>query len=196
MSKTNRAPFSLGRPTRPRRPGSLAWALVFAAAPVAAQDAELRRCRAIADATARLACYDALPLAAPAARAGAPATPPAAPTAAAAAAGSVAPPAAPAAPRGAAPPSRVGEAAFGLPRAPSPDNPDAIDSRIPGVFDGWEPNTKFRLANGQLWQIADGSRAHLDLKDPRVRIRKSGVSSALYMEIEGQSLLPRVRRLE
>ena len=48
------------------RTASLLATLVVAALPAAANDDGLKRCRTIPEATARLACYDAIPMAAPA----------------------------------------------------------------------------------------------------------------------------------
>jgi hypothetical protein len=42
--------------------------------------------------------------------------------------------------------------------------PEAVESRIAGRFDGWEPGMKIRLENGQVWQVSDGSR-----QAPRMR---------------------------
>jgi hypothetical protein len=98
-------------------------------------------CRGIADATARLACYDALPLPAgsdAAAKSQAVTPAPSAPAAAAA----VAAPAATAA--------QQAQQEFGLP----PKTPRAelqnIESYIPGHFEGWEPRMRITLANGQV----------------------------------------------
>ena len=54
---------------------SLSLTLALLAWPAAADETALRRCRTLADAPARLACYDALPLAAPAVAATPAATP-------------------------------------------------------------------------------------------------------------------------
>ena len=59
---------------------SLSLTLALLAWPAAADETALRRCRTLADAPARLACYDALPLAAPAAAATPASTPPVAAT--------------------------------------------------------------------------------------------------------------------
>lgn len=138
---------------------------------LAATDADLRRCRGVADERARLACYDALvPAAAPAAGGATPS----------AAGATTAPAAAP-------------DSSFGLPQRTDPL--DAIESNIPGRFDGWEPNTRLTLANGQVWQISDGSRGVYRLDSPKVRIRK-GVLGSFFLEIEGQNQSPRVRRVQ
>ena len=129
----------------------------------------LRRCRALADDAARLACYDAI----------------ATPAAAAAAAPGAAPATAPA--------GGPSAARFGLPEEPSPV--DRIESRIAGRFEGWGPRDRIRLANGQVWQVADDSRGAYWLDSPRVVVRRGALGSFL-LEIEGVRALVRVRRIE
>jgi len=97
-------------------------------------------------------------------------------------------PAATAAPQAAAPER------FGLPRVSTEPKLDVIESRIPGRFQGWGPNSRIELANGQVWQVTDDSRGVYDLDNPKVSIRR-GVLGAFYLEIEGQSRSPKVRRL-
>jgi len=87
-------------------------------------------------------------------------------------------------------------ALFGLEnRRQPPSVPDAIDSSVPGRFDGWQGNSRIRLSNGQVWEIRDGSQASYDLRDPKIRIVR-GMSGTFFMEIEGVSQIPRVRRVE
>lgn len=157
---------------------ALAGAAVAFAGLAQANDAALESCRQESVAAQRLACYDAIPTRQPAAAGPAPVVP--------AAAGAVAPAAAPA-PAAAA--SR-----FGLPdpRAPSGE---AVESRISGRFEGWGPNTRFTLANGQVWAVEDGSNAALWLDSPAVRVRR-GFAGAYYMEVAGTNRSPRVRRLQ
>lgn len=153
------------------------WMLMLPGAALAA-DPTLQQCRAIPDAAARLACYDALPLSASPAPAAAPAS-------------AAAP--APAAPQAAAPET---PAQFGLVReaAPVVDLP-SIESTIPGHFDGWYPNRRVRLANGQVWQVADGSSRVYDLDNPKVTIRR-GVLGAFYLDLSVDNWSIRVRRVE
>jgi hypothetical protein len=125
----------------------------------------LRRCRALADDAARLACYDAIAT-------------PAAATAAAAAPS----------PAGSLPTAR-----FGLPEEPPPV--DRIESRIEGRFEGWGPRGRIRLANGQVWQVADDSRGAYWFDSLRVVVRR-GALGGFLLEIEGVRALVRVRRLE
>ena len=113
----------------------------------AADDGALRQCRALTDAAARLACYDALPLAAPST------------------VSATVPPAAAAAPA----------AAFGL--LPPEEKVQEITSTIPGLFDGWGPRSLIRLANGQVWQVTDDSRGVYALRDPKVRVKRASMGS-------------------
>jgi len=157
----------------------------------AADTAALLRCRQETDSLLRLRCYDAIPL--PAAASGTAPTPtPAAAAPASSASGS----AVTTAPAAAAVPSSTA-AQFGLENRPQPQQQavDSVESSIPGRVDGWERNTRFKLANGQVWEIRDGSRAAYDLRDPKVRIVR-GFSGSFFMEIEGASQTPRVRRVE
>lgn len=147
---------------------SLLIALLLAQFPsaVLADDDSLRRCRALAADTARLACYDAIALA------------PAAVAAAVAPAGSAA----------AAPAAR-----FGLPEGP--DRIERVESRIEGRFEGWRPLDRLRLANGQVWQVIDGSTGVYWLDSPRVAVRRGALGS-FVLEIEGVKPFVRVRRIE
>lgn len=137
-----------------------------------ADETGLLKCRGIGDAAARLACYDALPVGPGTGRpaAAAPAPSPAAP--------------APSAPE-----------QFGLEERRAAPVLAAIESRIPGRFDGWEPGARFRLANGQVWQVADGSSGAHWIENPKVRIRR-GALGAFYLEIEGTNRSPRVTRVQ
>ncbi len=138
-----------------------------------ADDGALRRCRGIADAAARLACYDALPLPAP---------------------GVAAATAPPVAARPAAPAREASLLErFGLEsRQPQADR---IDSHIPGLFTGWDANSQVRLANGQVWKVVDGSWLHGEWDNPKVSIRR-GMLGSFHLDIEGESRSPRVQRVK
>jgi hypothetical protein len=143
------------------------WFCAVAVA-VAADDAALQRCRDLRDAPARLACYDAIPLTSPTT--------------------STAPSAAPAA---------APAAIFGFEARPAPTAPpqtESIESAIDGPFDGWLPRGQLKLANGQVWEVTDGSTTAYNLKSPRVKLTR-GVSGTFFMAIEGVSQTPRVRRV-
>jgi hypothetical protein len=146
-----------------------------------ADDTAILRCRTITDASARLACYDALPMT------------PASGNAAKPAASPSAVPAQPPAQQPTPPPA---QAQFGLEdRNANKGAVDAIESTIPGSFEGWRANSNIRLANGQVWQISDDtSRAHY-IDNPKVRIRRGALGS-FYLEIQGTNHSPRVRRVQ
>jgi len=148
-----------------------AFVLLFLVSGAAlADDTAMRACRTVTDTAARLSCYDKIELAAtPATRAAAPAPTP--------------------------------QQAFGLPPAPmdvqkSPEKIDSIESTIVGNFDGWGPNTRFKLANGQTWRIVDGSEAVLPrTSNQKVKITRNFIGT-LFLQVEGSNNSPKVRRVE
>ena len=141
------------------------WMLLLPGAALAAEST-LPQCRSIADPSARLACYDALPLSATAGVAASQAPAPETP------------------------------AQFGLVREAAPVvELSSIESTIPGHFDGWYPNRRVRLANGQVWQVADGSTRLYELDNPKVTIRR-GVLGAYYLDLSVDNRSIRVRRVE
>ncbi|MBX3717410.1 MAG: hypothetical protein KF738_15540 [Burkholderiales bacterium] len=146
--------------------------LLAAATSALADDAGIQRCRAIKDAAARLACYDAIVVGAPAAA-----------------------PAAARAPAPAAPAAAPAKEQFGFEHKQEILKVEAIESTIPGRFEGWRANENIRLANGQVWQVVDDSRASLWMENPNVRVRR-GALGAFYLEIAGTNRSPRVRRLQ
>jgi hypothetical protein len=155
----------------------VAWALVFGSVSWAQAEASVgTRCSAVSDGTARLACYDNAfpPAAAGKAVAALPAT---ASTALAKMAES--------------------SADFGLTESRKPSALlQSVDSQIKGAFDGWEPSTRWTLANGQVWAIEDGSRsAYRQRTGPAVKLKR-GTFGGFFIEIEGVSQSPRVRRID
>jgi hypothetical protein len=160
--------------------------LLAVAGPAIADDAALLRCRTIGDVPARVACYDAIPLAGAVAATAAPsATPIVAPVAA------TAPAAKPAAPPAAT-------ATFGLSATQmrKTEEPDSLESTLLGRIDGWGPSTQFRLANGQIWRVADDSTGSVgEIENPKVKISRNALGT-MFLEIEGSKQAPRVRRLQ
>lgn len=77
---------------------------------------------------------------------------------------------------------------------PSAPVAEEVESHIIG-FDGWAPRTRFKLANGQVWQVVDDSVGNYQLKDPKVKVHRAALGSFL-MEIDGAGRQPRVRRVE
>jgi hypothetical protein len=159
---------------------------LFLSTGAVANDAELLRCGAIADSTARLACYDALTRSVREGKTPKPATAPAAAISAPAAS-------VPAAAGSALP--KQSPQQFGLEQRATKEELDAITSDIVGNFDGWEPNSRITLANGQVWQIADGTGRYVNLKSQKVRIRR-GLLGAFYIEFDGTNHSPKVRRVQ
>jgi hypothetical protein len=163
-------------------------AVACAPAAVAADTTALQRCRQMADPAVRLACYDAVDLT---------------PSGAAATTGQQAPvPVDPATQRSGptdsptGPPASAAVGLFGMEARPTAaQGLDALDSAIAGPFDGWVPRQRLRLANGQLWEISDGSQAAYKLQGPKVRITR-GMSGTFFIAIEGVAQTPRVRRIE
>ena len=153
---------------------ALACATLCAALPAHAAPATLSDCRALPDANARLACYDALPL----------------PSSTAAATQ----PVAPAAPAAAPPPAQEPAGGwFGLSRPTAAEK--EIASTVPGHFTGWHKGTVFKLANGQVWQATDDDSTYYEADDPKVTI-KPGMLGAYLLTVEGLGISLHVRRLQ
>jgi len=150
-------------------------ALVALAHPASAQpdDAGFRQCRNVGQPLARLACYDALSL------------PPARAVAA------PAPASAASSPAGRAP--APADTQFGLPAAV--ERVQTLITHYEGLFEGWRPNDRITLANGQVWQVVDDSRGVYYLKSPRVTIRK-GAFGRFVLDIDGAAQMPGVRRIQ
>lgn len=141
---------------------------VTATSAALAQDEGLRRCRTISEAAQRLACYDAL----------------APQESSRADSRNVSPQ------DGA--PLRPAER-FGLEHK-APPQASRIESHIAGTFHGWGPNSEIRLANGQVWQVVDGSTMASVWENPRISIRR-GTLGSFFLDIEGETRSARVRRV-
>lgn len=164
-----------------------------------ASDADLLRCRTIADVAGRVACYDAIPVQ-PAGRAS-PAAAAVAATAATNAANiamATATPVAATAPVPAISAAEAAEKNFGLSATQmrKPDEATFIQSTLIGRIDGWGPNTTFRLANGQTWRVSDDSSGNInEIDQPKIKITRN-LLGTIFLEIEGASQAPRVRRVQ
>lgn len=143
----------------------MVWALCGPAGAAEPLADGLLACRAMPDPASRLACYDRLPI--PAVGASAAQAPASSPT-----------------------------ERFGLElKIASTGAVDEIVSRLPGRFEGWSSGTRFKLANGQTWQVSDGSRAVFSAENPSVTIRR-GAMGAFYLRVEGLNKEARVKRVE
>lgn len=147
-----------------------AFALLFLVSSAAlADDTAMRACRSLTNTAERLTCYDKIELSSAV----------------------VAGPAAPA---------LTPQQSFGLAPAAmavqAPAQIDAIESTIVGTFAGWGPNTRFKLANGQTWRVADGSEATLTpTTNQKVTIKRNFIGT-LFLQVEGTNNSPKVRRVE
>lgn len=149
---------------------ALPLSLLLLASTASASDADVLKCRALGDAGARLACYDAIPVGAkPAVAAAAPAP------------GAV----------------RSKEENFGMEaKKQREEEPTSITSTVAGEFQGWGPGSQIRLANGQVWRIIDGSEAVLPrMRDAKVRIERN-MFGTLFLKVEGTNSSAKVRRVQ
>ena len=126
-----------------------------------ADDAAILQCRSLPEAAARLACYDAMPVGAPAAAAG------------------------------------FGADTLAKPKAaPKEAAPQAMESTVLGDFEGWGPNSRIKLANGQVWRIVDDSSAVLPRRsNVKVRIERN-LFGTMFLKVEGSNDSAKVRRVE
>jgi hypothetical protein len=179
------------------------FVLMFVSSAAMASDAALLSCRQLADGPGRLACYNAIPVGVPLASATTAAAPGA--VAAAAAAPAAAPSAAAPAPNMvtvapgvvmAAPNKTDLEQMFGRePAVLKSMQLDKIESTIPGYFDGWVAGQRIRLANGSVWKVVDGSDDIMELRDPKVTVKR-GLLGAIFLDIEGAHRNPKVQRVQ
>jgi len=167
--------------------------MLLATGSALADDAALLRCRAISDAAARVACYDAIPVAGP--RAAVPAAAVTATASTPAPAAAAAPGAAQAAAAVPAEPAWTALPAKPIAKAEPPKQSDSVESSIEGNFLGWVPGQRIRLANGQIWRVEDGSTEDTDLRNPKAVLRK-GMLGAVHLDIEGAYRAPRVKRVQ
>lgn len=69
-----------------------------------------------------------------------------------------------------------------------------IESRIDGEFTGWEGETIFKLANGQVWQQAEYAYKYTYKYSPKVTIVKT--SRGWVMQVDGVDRQLRVTRIK
>ena len=77
----------------------------------------------------------------------------------------------------------------------NPATPDHIESRIAGMFTGWDGDTIFKLENGQVWQQAGtGYFTNVNLDHPEVVIKKLMFGYLLTLPGHGETVF--VRRIK
>lgn len=89
----------------------------------------------------------------------------------------------------------VQKSLFGLTPKTGAAEADSVETTLVTDVDGWRPNAVFQLANGQRWEIADGSSSVMRPKKPNVRIRR-GAFGAFYIDFDGINQSPRVKRID
>jgi hypothetical protein len=156
--------------------------LMFFSGAALADDAALLRCRELADGPGRLACYNAIPVVA---------KPVAGPAGAAPAMVTVAPGYAVAAPARADLENMFGRETSVMKSIQL----NELETSIAGPFDGWVAGQRIRLANGQVWKVVDGSDDVMELRDPKVTIKR-GLLGAIFLDIEGAHRNPKVQRVQ
>jgi len=75
------------------------------------------------------------------------------------------------------------------------NEPDLVVSQINGSFKGWDGETVFHLANGQVWQQTDGSAlVARTMESPEVQISR-GVFGVWYLKVDGYNKQTKVKRI-
>ena len=137
---------------------------------------DLARCAGIAEAAARLACYDALTGGAARAAPSAPATP------TPAAASTSATPTGPALPSAPAPAPASDARNFGLSQAQlhkSPEGPTAIEARIAKIVNNTYGRDYVVLDNGQTWTYTDSDEDARLAPGDQITIKRASLGSFL-----------------
>jgi hypothetical protein len=70
-----------------------------------------------------------------------------------------------------------------------------VQSAVGAGFEGWGPNRRIRLDNGQVWQVIDGTSVVLPPGARKVTVKRGALGS-FYLDFEGLKTSPRVRRVE
>lgn len=154
---------------------AVAMALLVPSTAQAQVEGRMRECRRLGDADARIACYDAIPLAEPEQRTAVEQAPPAGP--------------APRAPAG------FGANQLPAPPAAASSEPDRISARVAGAVERQPGIWLVTLEDGTEWQFVDGAPSGYD--PPRtgatVEISRASLGSYL-MRYAGQRAV-RARRV-
>lgn len=102
---------------------------------------------------------------------------------------SAAPPAPPPAAQQPGSPAIADFGAETIPHQENPAAPERIETRINGVFTGWDGNTVFKLENGQIWQQAGtGYFTSVKLDHPQVVIKKLAFGYLLTLPGQGETV--------
>jgi hypothetical protein len=75
----------------------------------------------------------------------------------------------------------------------TPSTSAVIETQIEGEFEGWDGETVFKLANGQIWQQSSYAYTYHYAYRPKVLIYRSG--AAYRMKVENVESTIQVKRL-
>jgi hypothetical protein len=73
---------------------------------------------------------------------------------------------------------------------------ESLGALIDGEVTGWSRGTRFRLDNGQVWEVREDRSYHMPrpVENPRIEIQRAAMGS-YRMQVEGVNPRPRVRRV-
>ena len=72
--------------------------------------------------------------------------------------------------------------------------PEEINSRILGVFNGWSGETIFELENGQIWKKSGNGFLSANVNNPKIKIKKGALGS-FTLSVEGFNSSIKVKRI-
>ena len=85
------------------------------------------------------------------------------------------------------------ESSFG--KTENLSEPEEINSRILGVFNGWSGETTFELENGQIWKKSGNGFLSANVNNPKINIKKGALGSFI-LSVEGFNSSIKVKRIK
>lgn len=85
------------------------------------------------------------------------------------------------------------ESSFG--KTENLSEPEEINSRILGVFNGWSGETTFELQNGQIWKKSGNGFLSANVNNPKINIKKGALGS-FTLSVEGFNSSIKVKRIK
>jgi hypothetical protein len=85
------------------------------------------------------------------------------------------------------------ESSFG--KTENLSEPEEINSRILGVFNGWSGETTFELENGQIWKKSGNGFLSANVNNPKINIKKGALGS-FTLSVEGFNSSIKVKRIK
>ena len=73
--------------------------------------------------------------------------------------------------------------------------PEEINSRILGIFNGWSGETTFELENGQVWKKTGNGFLSANVNNPKINIKKGALGS-FTLSVEGFNSSIKVKRIK